>query len=289
MPAEDPDRTGARALDPESRAWVDGLRSHGTATRDFTARLQGLLERAAHHEATRRSEFAVLPDVAVDQIAQPAAAAALSAIIADLDGYRGESRFTTWASKFAIIQVSASIGHALRGARTMPFDRANWNSLPDRLGLRPDKQADWGELLAALYRAVDATLSDQQRTAFVCIALSDVQADTLAAELGSDRNALYKALFEARRRLRGSLTADGYIGHPSFDAVASGPRWLDELLTADMGDAGCEFTLEVLDRYVEAQLSEQDTRLRFSGVTAHLRGCRACREDHAGLLIAAST
>lgn len=35
--------------------------------------------------------------------------------------------------------------------------------------------------------------------------------DALVAQLGSSRNALYKTMFDARRKLRASLVADGYL------------------------------------------------------------------------------
>jgi hypothetical protein len=63
-------------------------------------------------------------------------------------------------------------------------------------------------------------------------------------------------------------------------------RWLEELLATDLADAGCDGTFDLLDLYVQAQLSGRDTE-RFRGVIAHLRGCAPCREDHAGLLAAA--
>jgi hypothetical protein len=58
---------------------------------------------------------------------------------------------------------------------------------------------------------------------------------------------------------------------------------LDELLAVDPEDPGCEATLDVLDLYVEADLSGVDPATRFSGVAAHLRSCPACRLDYDGL------
>ena len=49
------------------------------------------------------------------------------------------------------------------------------------------------------------------------IALNDVAIDVLALELDSNRNAIYKNLFDARRRLRQSL---GAAGHPVTDEEA---------------------------------------------------------------------
>jgi hypothetical protein len=61
--------------------------------------------------------------------------------------------------------------------------------------------------------AVDAELTERQRQVFVALVLDGVPLDALAVELGSTRNALYKTLFDARRKLRTVLTADGYLDH----------------------------------------------------------------------------
>lgn len=66
----------------------------------------------------------------------------------------------------------------------------------------------------------------------------------------------------------------------------TGREWWDELLTTDPEDVGCDRTFELLDLYVEAELSGQDGQRSFRGVAAHLRACPACREDYAGVLTA---
>jgi hypothetical protein len=65
------------------------------------------------------------------------------------------------------------------------------------------------------------------------------------------------------------------------------PLNLDELLSADPEDPGCEATLEVFDLYVESDLSGVDAATRFPGAVAHLRSCPACRLDYEGLRAAA--
>jgi RNA polymerase sigma-70 factor (ECF subfamily) len=58
---------------------------------------------------------------------------------------------------------------------------------------------------------VDEVLTDRQRHVFVAIILNSVPLDTLVAELGSNRNAIYKLMFDARRKLRASLVTNGYL------------------------------------------------------------------------------
>ncbi len=66
-------------------------------------------------------------------------------------------------------------------------------------------------MIAALHRAVDDELTDRQRQIFVAIVVNGTPLDILVVELGSSRNAIYKTLFDARRKLRASLVTNGYL------------------------------------------------------------------------------
>jgi RNA polymerase sigma-70 factor, ECF subfamily len=132
-------------------------------------------------------------------------------IMAKLDEFRGESRFTTWAYKFVMFQVSNKIGrHFWRAGPATAGDPVDPDRIADRLATAPDQRAEQRELLEALARAVEQDLTEHQRKVFVAIALDEVPVDAVAAELGSTRNAVYKALFDARQKLRGSLAGAGY-------------------------------------------------------------------------------
>jgi RNA polymerase sigma-70 factor (ECF subfamily) len=87
----------------------------------------------------------------------------------------------------------------------------DWDRLPDRFGLDPAEASEWGALVTALRAAVDRDLTAHQRRIFVAIVLNGVPLDALVAELGSNRNAIYKALFDARRKLRASLVDNGLL------------------------------------------------------------------------------
>ena len=144
-------------------------------------------------------------------MAHQAAADAMVAITAKLGQFRGESRFTTWAYKFVIFEVSTKIGRHFWRNPTVAMDAEDWDRLPDRFGLDPARESEWRDLMAALHRAVDEVLTDRQREIFVAIVLNGVPLDALVAELGTNRNAIYKMLFDARRKLRAVLVANGYL------------------------------------------------------------------------------
>ena len=141
-------------------------------------------------------------------------------------------------------------------------------------------------LLPALRRAVAEGLSGEQRTVFTAVTLHGVPTTALAAAPGSNRNAIYKALFEARRILRARLAANRRDLAYLPGAPWTGPPWLDDLLGADPGDAGCDLAFPVPDCYAEAELNGTGPDNRFPGLAAHLRRCEACHHDYQGLLAA---
>jgi len=185
----------------------------GPARQVAVARLHEKLVRIAQGEVRRRGPRLRITGPELDDLAYQAAADALLAITAKLGQFRGDSRFTTWAYKFVIFEVSAKIGRHFWRNPGVWLDGEDWDRLPDRFGFDPAREAEWRDLLGALHRAVDAVLTAQQRMGFVAIVLNGVPLDALVVELASNRNAIYKTLFDARRKLRAALAANGYIGN----------------------------------------------------------------------------
>jgi len=198
--------------DADSAEWLRVLAGTGPQREEALARLHALLLRIARGEARRRGPRLRLTGPELDDLAYQAAADALIAITSKLGQFRGESRFTTWAYKFVIFEVSTKIGRHFWRHPSVPFDAEDWERLPDRFGFDPAREAEWRDLVAALRRAVDEVLTARQRRVFVAIVLNGVPLDTLVIELASNRNAIYKTMFDARRKLRAALAANGYIG-----------------------------------------------------------------------------
>jgi RNA polymerase sigma-70 factor (ECF subfamily) len=174
-------------------------------------RLHELLLRVARSEVRRRRGPLPIGGPELDDLAHQAAADAVIGVVDKVAQFRGESRFTTWACKFAIYEVSTKVGRHFWQKPTTPMDAEEWDRLPDRFGLDPARVAEWSEVVAALHRAVDEELTEHQRRIFVAIVLNGAPLDALVIELGSSRNAIYKALFDARRKLRASLVTNGYL------------------------------------------------------------------------------
>ncbi len=206
-------------LDAESAGWLRALTGVGPRREAALARLHEKLVRIARSEAARRAPRLRITGPELDDLAYQSAADALMAITGKLGQFRGESRFTTWAYKFVIFEVSAKIGRHFWRHPAVPLDAEDWERLPGRFGADPAHQTEWGDLFAALRRAVDSELTPRQREVFVAIVLNDVPLDTLVMHLGSSRNAIYQVLFGARRKLRAALAADGYLGHDSVGRI----------------------------------------------------------------------
>jgi len=202
-------------LDAESAEWLHELAATGSRRDAALARLHERLLRIARKETARRAPRLSISGPELDDVAYQAAADALLAITAKVGQFRGDSRFTTWAYKFVIFEVSAKIGRHFWRHPAVPLDAEDWERLPARFGFDPAHQAEWRDLLAALRRAVDTELTPRQREVFVAIVLNDVPLDTLVLSLASSRNAIYKMLFDARRKLRAALAANGYLSDDS--------------------------------------------------------------------------
>lgn len=196
-----------RPLDPESLEWLEALRERQD---DAVHRLHELLLRAARFEVSRRR--AALPHLRggdFDDLAQQAADDALVAVLARLDSFRGLSRFTTWAYKFALLEAAVKLRTRAWQDREVPLEPETWSLLAG--GSHPDDDAERSELVAAVQDAIAHELTPHQRNVLVALALNDVPIDVLAERLGTTRGALYKTLHDARRALRRHLEANGLL------------------------------------------------------------------------------
>jgi RNA polymerase sigma-70 factor, ECF subfamily len=201
----------ARPLDDESRRWVDKLAGTGAARDEALATLHALLLRVGRAELGRRRGRHPITGPELDDLAHQATDDALVAIVAKLPGFRGESRFTTWACKFVVLEVSSKLGRHFWQRPRGFMDVEDWDRLPDRFGVAPEDYAQRRELVNAVRRAVSEELTAHQREVFVAIVVDGVPLDALVASMGLNRNAIYKTMFDARRKLHAALVANGHL------------------------------------------------------------------------------
>jgi RNA polymerase sigma-70 factor (ECF subfamily) len=193
------------ALDQESAAWVGDLAADSPARDAAAARLHALLLRVARAECSRRK--ATIPDRGheeLDDLCVQAANDALLGILRKLTEYRGEARFTTWACKFAIFEISTRLRRHAWRERQLTTDEGIWETLPDSA---PPALAvlQGSETLARLQHAVREELTQRQRQVFQAAVLEEVPIDVLAERMNSTRGAVYKILHDARTKLRRAL------------------------------------------------------------------------------------
>jgi RNA polymerase sigma-70 factor (ECF subfamily) len=194
-----------RSRDPESLAWVEALSGAGRRHDEAVAALHALLLRAARFEIARRGggrlgEF--------DDLATQAADDALMAIMRKLHTYRGDSRFTTWAYKFALLEAAVKVRKRAWREREVPLEADGWVQFADRR-ISPEADAESSELIAAVCDGIAEALTPHQRAVLVALTLNGVPIDVLADRLGTTRGALYKTLHDARRKLRARLAEHG--------------------------------------------------------------------------------
>lgn len=199
------------ALDAESAQWLRVLGRDGAEYDEGLARLHRELLRIARNEANRRAQRHRIAGPELDDLAHQAAADALLAITRKLGQFRGESRFTTWAYAFVVLEVSAKLGRHFWREAGVRLDAQEWDRMPDRFGVEPDREAERRALVDAVRDAVDTQLTQRQRQVFVALVVDGVPLDALAVRMDTSRGAIYKTLFDARRKIRAALVADGHL------------------------------------------------------------------------------
>lgn len=134
---------------------------------------------------------------------------ALLAVLAKLDDFRGDSRFTTWAYKFALLEAAVSLRRRAWQGREIPVEGETWTRLEKKTDGSPSLVVERAELMSAIREAIETALTPRQREVLVAAALNEVPIDVLAEREGTTRGAVYKMLHDARRKLRAELARKG--------------------------------------------------------------------------------
>lgn len=278
-------------MDPESADWIRVLATTGSEREAAVVRLHGRLLAIARHEVGRRQVSSRIAGPELADLATQAADDALLSVLAKVPSFRGDSRFTTWAYRFVVLEVSHKLG---RHHWLNPPDVGRpeqWEQLPDHFGVDPAHHAEALALRTAVQQAVEGpALTDHQRSVFVALVVDGVPLDALAERLSTTRGAVYKALYDARRNLRGALVEGGYlVPEPRAEAAPRGHDELARFLTVNPADVGCDEAIRHLHAYVDLVGTDRSAAERtYPGIVAHLAECGPCGEDYAGLLAAVS-
>ena len=189
--------------------WWTHLGDAGAQGDEARARLHQLLVRASRHQVWRLRDL--LPGAGsgdLEDLAQQAADDALVAVLRQLPTFEGRSRFTTWAYKFGVLHAGVAVRRQAWRHREV--------HLPDGLPMvdtspGPEAHSEGVQLAEAVRAAIASELTPHQRRVVLALLVEEVPIDVLAERLGSTRNALYKTLHDARRRLRAALVDSGHV------------------------------------------------------------------------------
>jgi RNA polymerase sigma-70 factor (ECF subfamily) len=129
-------------------------------------------------------------------------------VLSKLENYRGDSKFTTWVYKFALLEAAVKLRRRAWQGREVPLEPETWPVLPSQ-DPSPQSSAERSELFEELQRAISSELTPHQREVLVATTLNGVPIDVLAERLNTTRGALYKTLHDARHKLRACLTDRG--------------------------------------------------------------------------------
>jgi RNA polymerase sigma-70 factor (ECF subfamily) len=200
--------------------------TQAAALQDLRQRLQRSIYYYLGHE---RSDLRDLSNQEITRMAEDLAQEGILRVMENLANFRGESRFTTWANKIAVRLAISD----LRRARYKDFSletltadgellpsvsspSPTTNDLPN-----PETAAERTDVMTEIGKAMQEALTERQYQALAAVALQGVPMDVVAEQLGTNRNALYKLLHDARRKLRAHLESQGLSVNYMIDLFQS--------------------------------------------------------------------
>ena len=198
--------------------WLNDLSASGEVQEAAIADLRDLLLRAALYFFSRNlSDFQGLHREEITQRAEDCAQDALIAVLGHLSDFRGDSKFSTWAYKFAInIALMASRRERWKGVSLDELASSDTSNFFERVmqdmsdGVAPEQSAMQGEIRKVIRELIERELTERQRQVLFMMVFNDVPMDEVVRHLDTNRNAIYKMLHDARRKLKSGLQARGF-------------------------------------------------------------------------------
>ena len=197
--------------------WIAHLTASGSLQEAAIADLRELLLRAALYFFSRNlGDFQGLSRDEILQRAEDCAQEALIAILSHLADFRGDSKFTTWAYKFSI-NMAMMAARRERWKRVSLDELASEESSWDEWFLKdksdeagPEQSALQGEMRRVIREVIESELTEKQRRVLLLMVFHEVPMDEVVHRLGTNRNAVYKMLHDARRKLKSELQLRGF-------------------------------------------------------------------------------
>jgi RNA polymerase sigma-70 factor (ECF subfamily) len=196
--------------------WLDELRGDVDIQQAALEDLRKRLHRSIYYYLSQdRSDLRDLAPKELQAMAADMAQDAVLRVIENLASFRGESRFTTWANKIAVRLAIST----LRRARYKNFSLDDLTKDGDFLAAEtslvsdappnPERAAERDNVMEKINAAMREALTERQYQALVAVAVDNVPMDVVAERLETNRNALYKLIHDARRKLKSHLETQG--------------------------------------------------------------------------------
>ena len=186
-----------------NQEWVEELRD--PVSNEALEDLRAILLRGLRASLSNRIQ------TDLDAITEDFVQEALLKVLKSVDTFRGESKFTTWAQKIAIHVAFTE----LRRRRWKDVSLQDMIETPDGEEYTPiiltdptaspEKEATQNDLMQIVYELIESELTERQRTAIIAVLQGGAPLGEVAKRMNTNRNALYKLIHDARKRLQESL------------------------------------------------------------------------------------
>ncbi len=183
--------------------WVERLKSDGNIRDEAIQELRDILLRGLTATCRNRYGNKVSPEDVVQD--------ALLKVLDKIDTFEGRSKFTTWA-------MTIAVRIAISEMRRKHFQDISMNDmLSDSMRFEPEAAPDptFGQdehkagVMAKLRELIEISLTDKQRDAVHSL-LNGMPVEVFAEKTGSNRNAVYKLVHDARVKLKQGFEQAGY-------------------------------------------------------------------------------
>ncbi|MGD1991587.1 MAG: sigma-70 family RNA polymerase sigma factor [Anaerolineae bacterium] len=207
-----------------NQEWIAALK--GPQRDQALDELRKMMLEGLRYTLTKRYD---VPEIELEDFAQEA----LLKILRGLDSFRGESRFTTWAHKIALNVAFTE----LRRRRwknvslqdlTAQYDEAFTPAALTDPDPSPERAATQRLLMDAVERAIAEELTERQRQALIAVVVGGMPPAEVARRMGSNRNALYKLVHDARLKLKRRLLASGLSAEEILTSFEQRPMSVDQ-------------------------------------------------------------
>jgi RNA polymerase sigma-70 factor, ECF subfamily len=201
-----------------NQEWMSDLNASDAAQEAAILDLRDLLLRAALYFFSRNlGDFSGLTREEILQRAEDCAQDALLAVMDHLPDFRGDSKFSTWAYKFAInMAMMRSRRERWKGVSLDELASSDaghsFESMMHEVSEQevPERSAMQSEVQGVIQQVIRSDLTEKQQQVLVMMVFHEVPLDEVALYMGTNRNAVYKMLHDARKKLKSGLETHGF-------------------------------------------------------------------------------